>query len=62
MRHKTTAIIEGKEVNYDLCDLRKIEDDEKYNYLGKGKINCINGIKEDIDGEFHFWSFKTNPR
>lgn len=59
--NKTTCIINGKIMDYDLCS----EDIKSYNdwkrpikYLGYGKIYSVNNVKQNFTKNHHFWIFK----
>jgi len=55
----STAIINGKEVKYDIANETEDDDlDKNYSYLGKGVIHKIDGDKQRGEDEYHFWKNK----
>lgn len=57
MAHKTIALIDWKEVEYDVCSEKTIWEAEKtkdkLEYIGRWIIFSINGTRQDIDNPIY---------
>lgn len=60
-RPECVAIIDGKEVVYKVCQIRRtIYSNTSLPYLGTGKIKSIGGVPQKNNATYHFWGGKES--
>lgn len=57
----TEALINGQVVQYDNADAEYDASlHAHFEYLGKGKVYSVNGVKQQFSNQYHFWKTKNN--
>ena len=57
-RTTTTALIDGKEVLYDMTSRKRYGNIEGFSYIGKGKIHKIDGKVQTYEKDYYFWTYQ----
>lgn len=55
--HTKLASIKGAAVPYDLC-APEFTDRPRYDYIGRGPIHSVNGVRQSGDVLYYFYTLK----